>query len=261
MISDVEWTTFFPAALLIAASPGANQLLALRNGLRYGWGSAISASLGRFTAFALMVGGVAAGLGAVLAASELAFNVIKWCGVVYLAWLGLRTALTAVRHGGGRPDRGTAGLSTEDGDRRRHDGPSAWRRARQEFVVAASNPKALILFTVFLPQFLTRGADGAATPLLALGAAYIGVEFCCAFGYAALGSRLKNMGISRRARRLLDVVTGVAMLGLAGWPAGRQPSSTEASSVSGCRAGGWGWLPGDSRWRDAGPLGAGNASC
>jgi len=57
MISDVEWTTFFPTALLLAATPGANQLLALRNGLRYGWLSAVSASLGRFTAFALMVSG------------------------------------------------------------------------------------------------------------------------------------------------------------------------------------------------------------
>jgi threonine/homoserine/homoserine lactone efflux protein len=217
MISDVEWATFFPAALLLAATPGANQLLALRNGLRCGWVSAVSASLGRFTAFVLMVGMVAAGLGAVLAASELAFNVIKWCGFAYLVWLGMRTVRTAVRRGGGQLEQGAAGRPAEDGDGRQHDGPSAWQLARQEFVVAASNPKALILFTVFLPQFLTRGSGGAAIPLLALGAAYIGVEFCCAFGYAALGSRLKSMGITRRTSRLLDVLTGVAMLGLAGW--------------------------------------------
>ncbi|MEW2397276.1 LysE family translocator [Streptomyces sp. NPDC046862] len=219
MISDVEWTTFFPAALLLAATPGANQLLSLRNGLWYGWVSAVSASLGRFIAFALMVGAVAAGLGTVLAASELAFNVIKWCGVVYLVWLGLRTVFMAVRR---QPEQRAAGRPAGDGDGRQHDGPSAWHLARQEFVVAASNPKALILFTVFLPQFLTRDAGGAAIPLLALGAAYIGVEFCCAFGYAALGSRLKSMGITRRARRLLDALTGLAMLGLAGWLATEQ---------------------------------------
>ncbi|MCX4698811.1 hypothetical protein [Streptomyces sp. NBC_01373] len=46
----------------------------------------------------------------------------------------------------------------------------------------------------FLPQFLPRDADRVAVPLLALGAAYIGVEFCCACGYAALGSRLQRMG-------------------------------------------------------------------
>lgn len=89
--------------------------------------------------------------------------------------------------------------------------------ARQEFIVAAANPKALILFTVFLPQFLSRDAAHVVLPLCALGAAYIAVEFCCACGYAALGGRLKALGITRRVRRRLDAATGAGMLGLAGW--------------------------------------------
>ncbi|GAA2931391.1 MULTISPECIES: hypothetical protein [Streptomyces] len=48
MITDVEWATFVPSALLLAATPGANQLLALRNGLRHGMTRAVGASLGRF---------------------------------------------------------------------------------------------------------------------------------------------------------------------------------------------------------------------
>ncbi|WP_030675675.1 LysE family translocator [Streptomyces sp. NRRL B-1347] len=221
MFSDVEWATFFPAALLVAATPGANQLLSLRNGLRHGLAPAMSASLGRFTAFALMVVGVAAGLGAVLAASAVAFNVIKWCGVAYLVWLGGRTLVTALR---GRSDgerEAGAGRPAADGADRQ-DGVRSWRLARQEFLVAASNPKALILFTVFLPQFLVHDAGDVAVPLLLLGVAYIAVEFLCACGYAALGSRLRSMGISRRTRRVLDGFTGVAMLGLAGWLATEQ---------------------------------------
>ncbi|WP_411149685.1 hypothetical protein [Streptomyces sp. A30] len=57
----MEWATFVPSALLLAATPGANQLLALRSGLRHGLAPAVSASLGRFAAFALMVIAVAAG--------------------------------------------------------------------------------------------------------------------------------------------------------------------------------------------------------
>ncbi|WP_241684241.1 LysE family translocator [Actinomadura sp. J1-007] len=140
MIGMVHWAAFVPAAVLVAAAPGANQLLALRNGFRYGPGAAIGASAGRFAAFALMVVAVAAGLGALLAASAVVFAVLKWCGVAYLGWLGLRTIRTAGR---GPEDGGAAA-----------DGASAWRLARQEFVVAAANPKALILFTVFLPQFV-----------------------------------------------------------------------------------------------------------
>ncbi|WP_405652232.1 LysE family translocator [Streptomyces sp. RK9] len=215
MNTDVEWAAFVPSALLLAATPGANQLLTLRNGLRHGLAPAVSASLGRFTAFAWMVAAVAAGLGAVLAASEVAFNTIKWCGVGYLLWLGTRTVVAAVR---GQSRGKGEGKADRDVDTANTRAPrSSWRLARQEFLVAATNPKALILFTVFLPQFLPRGAEGVAVPLLALGAAYIGIEFCCAFGYAALGSRLRSMGITRRARRWLDGLTGVAMLGLAAW--------------------------------------------
>ncbi|GGS91251.1 hypothetical protein [Streptomyces violaceus] len=65
-------------------------------------------------------------------------------------------------------------------------------------------------------RFLPPGAKDAAVPPLVLGAAYIGIEFCCAFGCAALGSRLQSMGITRRSRRWLDALTGMAMLGLAG---------------------------------------------
>ncbi|MFE6401025.1 LysE family translocator [Streptomyces alboflavus] len=112
---------------------------------------------------------VAAGLGAVLAASEPAFAIIKWCGVVYLVWLGARSILTGVRR---RTEEEVASAErTRSGSRSAER--SVRRLARQECVVAVTNPKVLILFTVFLPQFLVRGAEGVAVPLLALGAAYI----------------------------------------------------------------------------------------
>lgn len=211
MVNDVSWAAFVPAAFVMAAIPGANQLLALRNGLRHGPGRAIVGTAGRFTAFALMVIAVAAGLGAILVASQVAFSVIKWSGVAYLIFLGVRTIVTAGRDGVDTTAK--TGLPA-----------SAWRLIRQEFVVAASNPKALILFTAFLPQFIEHaqftargGAGPLVGPLLAVGLAYIAVEFCCACGYAALGGRIGVAGIKARTRRWLDRGTGTAMLGLAGW--------------------------------------------
>ncbi|MEU3544415.1 LysE family translocator [Streptomyces paromomycinus] len=224
MFSDVSWAAFFPSALLLAATPGANQLLALRNGVRHGLRPALGASLGRFTAFTLMVIAVAAGLGAVLTRSAVAFNVIKWCGVVYLLWLGLQTLRTALRAKNnpepGPGNAGNAGNGQSEGpeeEQNTHRRAPGWRLARQEFIVAVTNPKALILFAVFLPQFLSRDAHRVTAPLLALGLAYIAVEFCCAWGYAALGGRLKKAGIGSGTRRRLDLVTAVAMWGLAGW--------------------------------------------
>lgn len=224
LLDDVYWTAFVPSAFVMAATPGANQLLALRNGLRHGPTRAIGGTLGRFTAFALMVGAVAVGVGALLVASQVAFSVLKWGGVAYLTWLGVRTIVTAGRADdttgeaagqGQQPDGGAGGKAPALIAK-----TSVRRLIRQEFVVAASNPKALILFTVFLPQFIPHSsAQHIAGPIVVVGAAYILVEFCCACGYAALGGRLGIGGISRRAKGWLDRGTGVAMLGLAGWVA------------------------------------------
>src|SRR5690242_11146040 len=85
-----QWVVFLPAAVLVAASPGANNLLALTNGMRGGLAPAVAALAGRLAAFVIMILLVAAGLGALLAASEVAFTAIKWAGVAYLLWLGVR---------------------------------------------------------------------------------------------------------------------------------------------------------------------------
>jgi threonine/homoserine/homoserine lactone efflux protein len=199
----IEWLAFLPAAAVLAATPGANQVLSLRNGLRAGAVPAIAALAGRFSAFLLMVVAVAVGLGAVLATSSLLLGILKWCGVAYLTWLGLRTWL---RRGGDAT--ATRAPPTPAG---------TWRLTRQEFGVAAANPKALLLFTVFLPQFLPAGAAHPGPSLLLLGVAYIGVEFCFACGYALLGARIGSPGLSARLSRRFDALTGGAMLALAAW--------------------------------------------
>jgi hypothetical protein len=80
-----QWLIFLPAALLVAASPGAGNFLALTHGLRGGWGVAVLALLGRFTAFAIMILLVMLGVGALLAASAVAFSILKWAGVARAA--------------------------------------------------------------------------------------------------------------------------------------------------------------------------------
>jgi homoserine/homoserine lactone efflux protein len=198
----VEWAALVPASLIVAATPGANQILALRNGVRAGTTTAILASLGRFAAFILMVIAVAIGLAAVLGTSRVVFEILKWTGVAYLAWLGVR----ALRDGS----------RVREPTRKEHPTLRPSRLARQEFLVAMANPKALILFTVFLPQFVLSGT-ATAPALLAAGMAYIAIEFACACAYAAIGGHIGVNGLTRRARRTMDRLTGGAMLGLAGW--------------------------------------------
>ena len=102
-----------------------------------------------------MIALVMVGLGAVLAASEVAFTVIEWVGVAYLAWLGIRFW---------RSDELplAAGGDTS---------PASWvRLALQEFWVCMTNPKAVLLFTAFLPPFVDPSGPWA-SQFLTLGIA------------------------------------------------------------------------------------------
>lgn len=192
---------FLPAAVLVAASPGANNLLAFANGARSGFGPAVVALVGRFSAFALMIAAVAVGLGAILAASETAFHLIKWIGVAYLLWLGVR--MWRARS-----------LDLELGSQEQALA-TGMHLAGREFWVALTNPKAVLLFTAFLPQFVLRSHD-LAPQLIALGALYILVEFCAAAGYAFAGSRVRSLELGERGSRNVNRITGGMMLAAAG---------------------------------------------
>ena len=184
---------FVPAALLVALSPGASNLLAFTNATRAGWRPAVAALSGRLAAFALMIGAVTLGLDALLRTSETAFQVLKWAGVAYLAYLGVRTWRAPVA----AAPAATAAL------------------ARREMLTALGNPKAYLLFTAFLPQFVVAGAP-MAPQLLALGALYVAIEGCAAALWAAAGARLGGPALTERRRRVLNRVSGGMMIGAAG---------------------------------------------
>jgi threonine/homoserine/homoserine lactone efflux protein len=134
------WSVFVAAAVLLCLSPGANNLMALTNGLRYGVVASLVAVGGRLAAFAVMIAIAAVGLGAVLAASELAFQVVKWAGVAYLVYLGIRAL------------RAPAATALDPAVAAKAQSLSAL--ARKEFLVAIGNPKAILIFTAVFPQFL-----------------------------------------------------------------------------------------------------------
>ncbi|RWJ43160.1 LysE family translocator [Mesorhizobium sp.] len=194
---------FLPAAAIVAASPGANNLLAFANGSRQGFLPAVMALLGRCIAFALLIAMVIVGLGALLEASELAFQVIKWAGVLYLAYLGVKLMI-------GRDDLHNGSVS-------RASSGGVYALARWEFVVAMTNPKAVLLITAFVPQFIVLGAGSSFTvQLIVLGAIYIAVEFVAAMGWALAGSIIRSLQPSAKRLLLLNRMTGAIMLGAAG---------------------------------------------
>jgi threonine/homoserine/homoserine lactone efflux protein len=195
-----QWLLFVPAAMLVAASPGAGNFLALSNGLRGGALAAMIGLVGRVAAFAILISMVMIGVGAILSTSAIAFSALKWAGVVYLVWLGVRLW---------RSDTDPIAIET---------GPAGTPRQfiMREFTVALCNPKAMLLFTAFLPQFLVAGHP-MAEQFTMLSAAYIMIEVAAASGYAVAGSRVKALHLSRRGTRRVNRITGGLMIAAAGW--------------------------------------------
>ncbi len=167
------WLAFFVAAWLIGLSPGAGAIACMSNGMRYGFRRSIPNIVGLQAGATLLIAIVAAGLGAILATSVVAFTVIKWFGVAYLLWLGL-----AQWRAQARPLRldDTTVLS----------GTQMFARA---VLINLGNPKGLVFMLAVLPQFIDPRASQ--WPQYALCAATL---FCTdavvMSGYTLLAARV-----------------------------------------------------------------------
>lgn len=202
----INWGGFLIASVIASLVPGASQVLGLRNAVRYGVVEALIAVSGRLAAFVILIGLVVLGLGAVLATSAAAFEVIRWIGVAYLLWIGVNTLRHSVRGSALEITAATVGRQ---------------RLVTQEFVVGITNPKALILFAALLPQFVAT-TDHATLGLAVVSFAYLLVELVVATGYACIGARLRAAKVPGKANRRVQRATGVAFVGLAGYLALQQ---------------------------------------
>lgn len=192
---------FSLVALVAIATPGPTVLLALANGSRWGVRRALPGMLGAVTSDFVLVGAVALGLGAVLAASEFWFSVLKYVGALYLAWLGLM--LLRSRGGLQLPGAGEASP------------PPAPRAVfMKSFLVAATNPKGYLFCSALLPQFIDPQA--AQVPqYVAIAIVFAGLDFAVMFAYALAGARAVRL-FRASAVRWFDRACGGTLLALAG---------------------------------------------
>jgi len=176
---------FLPACFALNLAPGPNNLLSISNATRYGWGSSCLAGLGRLLAFALMIALASAGLAVVLQTSEAIFQAIKVGGGVYLLYLAYRLWRADVAAECTPSGRVTCNL---------------WGLARQEFFVAAGNPKAILIFTAFLPQFIDPVQE-VGRQLALLGALFLVLEAVAIGLYAYMGRYLRRWMTEPTGRR------------------------------------------------------------
>jgi threonine/homoserine/homoserine lactone efflux protein len=187
---------FAPACFAINMAFGPNNLLSLTNAARSGIAPAILAAAGRIVSFAVMIAIAGVGLGAVLAASETVFTVVKWAGAAYLVWIGINLIRARAPLLGDGSAKSTLSLR---------------KLTLQELWVAAGNPKAILVFTAFFPQFVD--AHAYALSFTILGATFLGFEVFAIVVYSFIGAKLGRYLRDGRALTWFNRTSGTMMIG------------------------------------------------
>ena len=199
-MSFQNYWLFLPACFAINMALGPNNVLSISNGARNGVRCAVLAAFGRLLAFAGMIAIAGLGLGALLLASETLFTVLKFGGAAYLVWIGIKL----FRSG---PDLLSNASEEVAGSRTN----KLRRLAKQEFLVAAGNPKAILVFTAFFPQFVDRSAY--AMSFAVLGSTFLMFELVAIAIYAVIGARLGTLANGSRGFGWFNRVSGSVMIG------------------------------------------------
>ena len=197
------WFAFFAACMAISVSPGAGAVASMTSGLRNGVPRGLATAVGQQLGLVLQLLVVGVGVGAAIAASPLAFELVRWAGVLYLAWLGLRQWRAGAR---------LLGLTDAEAIVQGHR-----QMVLRGFLVNASNPKATVFMLAVLPQFIDPGA--ALVPQYAvLAATMVAVDLVVMGGYTALAATLArfwrdphHLAVANRFFGLLFVVAAVLL--------------------------------------------------
>ena len=193
---------FLAVTVPLVATPGASTAVVLRNSIAGG------TRAGLFTALGCNTGSVCYGLltafgfAVALQRWPSAWLVLRVAGVGYLAWLGL---LSLVHGFVRRIEAPTAAPSSER---------DAWHSITSGFITNFLNPSLAAFYLIVVPQFIPRGAPFVRSALT-LTAVHVGLAASWHSAWAVAGATMARVLSSGRPRRLLDTITGIALLGLA----------------------------------------------
>ena len=198
------WLSLLTASVIISFTPGAGAINTMSNSLRAGWMRSGWGILGQQLALVVHIVIVAAGVGLIVSQSPVLFDAVRYAGAAYLAYLGIR--LLIVKPAVTASDAAqTATLVKE----------SRWSLIRRGFWVNLLNPKAIVFFLAFMPQFIRL--DQPALPqyvILAVTVMIVDVIVMWLF-FAAAARPFQRFTRTARGQRVLNSVFGVLFLAMA----------------------------------------------
>jgi threonine/homoserine/homoserine lactone efflux protein len=193
------YLTFVAACIALALIPGPVVTLLIANGLRHGTRAALINIAGVQTGLAIVIGIVAIGLTSLMATMGYWFDWLRLAGAAYLVWLGIKLLRAPAE-----------GISADAAPP-----PPRGGFFLQGLVVLLSNPKLLIFFGAFLPQFMDMSRDHVSQATL-LGVTFMVIAAVTDGIYALLAGRARKFFSSRRAR-LVSRISGGFMIGGGVW--------------------------------------------
>ncbi|TFH85911.1 LysE family translocator [Billgrantia azerbaijanica] len=201
MLLDAQFWPFLIAITLLTLSPGVDTLLVIRNTARGGLRDGVLTSLAICSGLFVHATISALGISLILLQSAWAFGVLKLAGAGYLVWLGL-ASLLAARRGQGLPVVAVAGC---------RERLPAWRPLREGLLSNVLNPKTVVFYMAFLPQFIAPGDPALAKSLLLAGVHFV-IANLWQIAIAVMVGSVGRLLASRTFTRWLNGLTGGVLI-------------------------------------------------
>jgi threonine/homoserine/homoserine lactone efflux protein len=195
------WLIYLAAAIGLSLSPGPNGLLALTHGALHGRRMTLWTIFGGSFGFVAVIALSMFGIGALLQTSLVWLTVLKWLGGAYLVWLGIQVWRA--------PALGVElmALSSERG---------GWSLFRQGALSAMTNPKGILFFAAFLPQFIDP-ARSLVMQFLIMAGTFAGIEVITEFLIASTAHRIRPW-LERSGKRFNQACGGIFIAIVAALP-------------------------------------------
>ncbi|MFJ4045363.1 LysE family translocator [Microbacterium sp. NPDC089987] len=195
------WLSLLAACVVISFTPGAGAINTMSNALVQGWRRSLWGVLGQQVALIVHVAIVAAGVGLLVSRSPVLFGLIRYAGAAYLVYLGVRLILT-------RPEAQNLGPAVRVRER-------AWSIFRRGFWVNLLNPKAVVFFLAFVPQFVRLDREPLPQYLVLVGTVVVVDILVMWFFFAAAAKSFRRFTQDARGQRILNTVFGGLFIAIA----------------------------------------------
>ncbi|MFT4258687.1 LysE family transporter [Microbacterium sp.] len=203
-MSSALWGALLAACIVISLTPGAGAINTMSNALTQGWRRSIWGIIGQQLALVIHVIIVAAGVGLIVSQSEVLFNAIRYAGAAYLVYLGIRLILT--RPTFAAPEEEALAEAPKEG---------RWSMIRRGLWVNLLNPKAIVFFLAFIPQFV-RLDQPQLPQYLVIIATTIVVDVIVMWCFFAAAARpFRHLTRSPRGQRMLNTIFGCLFIAVA----------------------------------------------